>query len=76
MGLGLSLIADHLGAHSLVDFFESFSGSHVCRFCLGKLSEFQVKEVRTGAFQARTKQEHSFHVQAALESPTVITALV
>lgn len=70
-GTIVSVVADNLGAHSLGGFLESFSGSHVCRFCLGKLSEFQVKEVRTGAFQARTKQEHSFHVQAALESPTV-----
>jgi len=70
-GTVVSVVADNLGAHSLGGFLESFSGSHVCRFCLGNLSEFQGKEVRTGAFQARTKQEHSFHVQSALESPTL-----
>lgn len=65
------VIADNLGAHSIGGFLESFSGSHVCRFCLGELSEFQKKEVRTGSFRARTKQEHSLHVQTALESPTL-----
>lgn len=67
----VSVIADNLGAHSICGFLESFSGSHVCRFCLGQLSEFQEKEVRTGSFQARTKQEYSLHLQAALESPTL-----
>jgi len=70
-GTVVSVVADNLGAHSIGGFLESFSGSHVCRFCLGKLSEFQEKEVRSRAFQPRTKQEHSIHVQTALENPTL-----
>lgn len=70
-GTVVSVIADNLGAHSICGFLESFSGSHVCRFCLGRLDVFQEKEVRTGSFQARTKQEHSLHLQAASETPTL-----
>lgn len=70
-GTIFSLIADNLGAHSIGGFSENFSGSNVCRFCLGELYEFQEKEVRSGSFQARTKQEHALHVQAVSESPTL-----
>lgn len=49
-GTVFSVVADNLGAHSIGGFVESFSGTHVCRFCLGDRSEFQVSEVRTGAF--------------------------
>lgn len=48
-------MADNLGAHSVAGFVESFSGSHVCQFCLGEWSEFQSKVVRSGGFQQRTK---------------------
>lgn len=68
-GTVVSIIADNLGAHSICGFVESFSGSYICRFCLGQLPEFQEKEVRTGSFKARTKEEHSLHLQAVLESP-------
>ncbi|XP_056450915.1 uncharacterized protein LOC130386152 isoform X1 [Gadus chalcogrammus] len=70
-GTIVSVVADNLGAHSIGGFVESFSGSHVCRFCLGALSEFQKKEVRAGSFRARTRQEHSLHVQTASENPTL-----
>lgn len=70
-GTIVSVVADNLGAHSIGGFVESFSGSHVCRFCLGELSEIKKKDVRTGSFRARTKQEHSLHVQTASESPTL-----
>jgi 3-deoxy-D-arabino-heptulosonate 7-phosphate (DAHP) synthase len=49
--------ADNLGAHSIGGFVESFSATHVCRFCLAELSEIQVKEVRTGAFKPRTNTD-------------------
>ncbi|KAK6479283.1 hypothetical protein HHUSO_G19991 [Huso huso] len=70
-GTVFGVAADNLGAHSIGGFVESFSGSHICRFYLGKHSDFQEKEVRTGAFQPRTKQEHSIHVQTALENPNL-----
>lgn len=38
-----------------------------CRFCLGERSQFQVSEVRTGAFYPRTIQEHREHIQTAQE---------
>lgn len=66
-GTIVGVVADSLGAHSIGGFLENFSGSHV----ISELSDFQGKEVRTGSFQARTKQEHSLNVQAALESPTL-----
>jgi hypothetical protein len=46
---------------------ESFSASHVCRFCLGDRSEFQVNEVRTGAFCPRTILEHRQHLKTVQE---------
>lgn len=52
-------------------FVENFSSSYVCRFCLGEQSEFQVEEVRTGAFQLRTKQQHEMHVQTVQENPVL-----
>lgn len=59
--------ADNLGAHSIGGFVESFSGHYVCRFCTGKHSDFQSKEVRSGSFHLRTKEEHSEHVRTVLE---------
>ena len=59
------VVADNLGAHSIGGFVESFSSTHVCRFCLGERSQFPVSEVRTGAFCPRTIQEHRVHVQIA-----------
>lgn len=65
------VVADNLGAHSLSGFVEKFSGPHSCQFCLGEHSEIQKKEVRTGSFQTRTKEELSVHVRTALDSATV-----
>lgn len=44
-GTVFSVVADNLGVHSIGGFVESFSGTHVYRFCLGDRSEFQVSEV-------------------------------
>ena len=60
--------ADNLGAHSIGGFIESFSGQYVCRFCTGKKEDFQTEEVRSGAFQLRTKESHSKHVQTVEEN--------
>lgn len=67
-GTVFSVIADNLGAHSLGGFVESFSGSYVCRFCIGDRSQFQELEVRTGEFPCRTKQQYQLDVDAALAS--------
>ena len=67
-GTVFSVIADNLGAHSLGGFVESFSGSYVCRFCIGDRSQFQELEVRTGGFPCRTKQQYQLDVDAALAS--------
>lgn len=67
-GTVFSVVADNLGAYSIGGFVESFSSSYVCRFCLGEQSEFQVEEVRTGAFQLRTKEQHEMHVQIVQEN--------
>lgn len=64
------MIADNLGAHSVGGFVESFSGSYVCRFCVGERSQFQKLEVRTGAFPGRIKQQHQSDIEAALASDT------
>lgn len=68
-GTVFSVVADNLGAHSMGGFVENFSGSNVCRFCVGERSQFQVEEVRTGAFQAITKEQHEKHVQTVQDNP-------
>lgn len=65
------VIADNLGAHAIVGFVESFSGGSICRFCTGDKSEFQTKDVKSGAFQLRTRDIHDVHVQSAQESATI-----
>ena len=73
-GTVFSVVADNLGAHSMGGFVESFSGSHVCRFCLGERSTFQIGEVRTGAFPPRTKEQHKLHIQAVQENASLTHA--
>lgn len=65
------VIADNLGAHALGGFVESFSGGSICRYCTGDKSEFQTKDVKSGAFQLRTRDIHDVHVLSAQESATI-----
>lgn len=62
------VVADNLGAHSIGGFVENFSSSYVCRFCLDGQPEFQVEEVRTGAFQLQTKEQHEMHAQTVQQN--------
>ncbi|KAK0153724.1 hypothetical protein N1851_004491 [Merluccius polli] len=48
---------------------ESFLGPYVCWFCLGHHSDFQQKEVQSGAFPPPTKEDHALHVKTAKENP-------
>lgn len=48
----------------------SFSGTYVCRFCVGQWSQFQEQEVRTGAFPSRTKQQYEVDIATALAGTT------
>lgn len=54
------VIADNLGAHGLAGFVEGF--------CTDEDSEIKEKEVRSGAFQCRTKDIHQSHVTKAHEN--------
>ena len=67
----LFVAADNLAAHSLGGFFESFRVSQMCRFCMAKREEIQHKEVRTGSFQPRTKENHDRQVQDVLQDSTM-----
>lgn len=49
----------------------SFSGRSICRFCTGDKSEFQTKDVKSGAFQLRTRDIHDVHVQSAQENASI-----
>lgn len=69
-GTVFAVIADNLGAHSVGGFIESFSGSYICRFCVGERSQFQDFEVRTGVFPDRTRQQHQLDIDTALASNT------
>lgn len=62
----MTVVPDNLAAHSVAGFVESFTSSYICRFCLGERSEFRSKEVRSGLFQPRTKEQHTQHVRVAL----------
>lgn len=42
-GTVISVVSDNLGAPSIDGFLENFSGSYVCRFCLGQPSDFKEK---------------------------------
>lgn len=70
-GTVLFVAADHLAAHSLGGFFESFSENDMCRFCMAKREEIQYKEVRTGSFQQRTKENYDKHVQDVLQDASM-----
>lgn len=65
-----SVVADNLGDHGIAGFIESFSGEYICRFCTGKSSDIQSKEVRSGWFSLRTKEQHKAHVKSAQENGT------
>lgn len=54
--------SDNLGAHSFTELQESFFVEHLGRFCFAKRSEIQEKEVRSGASELRTMQEHDRQV--------------
>lgn len=54
----------------MVDFLRVFLevSGEICRFCTGQKSEFQTKDVGSGAFQLRTRDIHDAHVQTAKEN--------
>ncbi|KAL0194605.1 hypothetical protein M9458_008177, partial [Cirrhinus mrigala] len=64
------VVADNLAAHGMAGFVESFSGEFFCRFCVGKSSDVQAKEVQSGAFNLRNKDLHKDHVKTAQEKGT------
>lgn len=64
--------ADNLGAHSLGGLVENFSGHYICRFCIGDHSDYQQKEVRSGAFPPRTKDNYDLHVQSVKGNPAQV----
>lgn len=63
--------SDNLGAHSLAGLQESFTVEHPCRFCFAKRSEIQ-KEVQSGAFELRTKQQHDRQVAEVLNDGSLV----
>lgn len=64
------VVADNLAAHGIAGFVESFSAEFFCRFCVGKSSDVQAKEVWSGAFNLRDKDLHKDHVKTAQENGT------
>lgn len=70
-GTVLFVAADNLAAHSLGGFFESFTVSQMCRFCMAKREEIQAKEVRTGSFQPRTEENHDQQVKNVQQDPSL-----
>ena len=64
--------ADNLGAHSLSGLVENFCGHYGCRFCIGDRSEYQQKEVHSGAFPSRTKENYDLHVTSVKRNPALV----
>ncbi|KAA8580464.1 hypothetical protein FQN60_005999, partial [Etheostoma spectabile] len=62
------IVADNLGAHGIAGFVESFSGKYVCRFCTAENVDIQTKEVNSGVFCARSKDNHTSHLKAIEEN--------
>lgn len=71
-GTVVCVSADNLGAHSLSGLVESFTGHYICRFCIGDRSDYQQKEVRSGAFPSRTKENYELHVQTVKRDPALL----
>lgn len=71
-GTVLHVLADNLGAHSLAGFQESFNVNLPCRFCMATREDIQVKEVRSGSFEHRTKENHDQQVQEVLQDSTLV----
>lgn len=59
------VVADNLGAHGLARFVESFSGVYFCRYCTAQSCLIQTQEVKSGTFEARTREGHQLHVTTA-----------
>ncbi|KAG1926705.1 hypothetical protein F2P79_024701 [Pimephales promelas] len=68
----LGLYVDEFELANPLGLTESFTVEHPCRFCLAKKSEIQEKEVRSGAFELRTKQEHDRHVAEVLHDASLV----
>ncbi len=71
-GTVLCVASDNLGAYSLAGLQESFTVEHPCRFCFAKRSEIQEKEVQSGAFELRTKQQHDRQVAEVLNYVSLV----
>lgn len=68
-GTVLHIAADNLAAHSLGGFLESFVSDKICRFCMATRQEIQDKEVSSGHFFIRTKQNHDQQVLKVQQDP-------
>ncbi len=51
---------------------ESFTGPYICRFCIWDRSDYQQKEVHSGFFPPRTKENYTSHVQSVKENPGLV----
>lgn len=67
-GTAFCVSSDNLGAHALSGLVESFTGHYICRFCIGDRSEYQQKEVHSGFFTPRRKENYTSHVQSVKEN--------
>lgn len=49
-----------------------FCGHFICRFCVGDHSDYQQKEVRSGAFPRRTKENYNLHINSVKTNPDLV----
>jgi len=62
-GSVVCVCGDNLGSHGIGGFFESFSCSHFCRYCLISRSDFLTSRLSTG--ESRTVENYGVDVQNA-----------
>lgn len=67
-GTVFCVVADNLGAHLVGGFVEYFTGHFICRFAWVTYANFQIREVRSGAFPHRTREAHNLHLQTVKEN--------
>lgn len=71
-GTELYVSADNSGAHSFAGFQESFTVQRPRRHCMAQRSDIQQREVRSGACECRTSQDHDRQVSEVLENPNLV----
>lgn len=70
-GTVFTVSANHLGAHGLAGFQESFCVEKFCRFCLASIKDIQTTDVNKGLFPLRSIEQHNQFIEELKATPTL-----